>query len=159
MATMIVYPQEVLASHTEVSILGLAITVVFLAATVAVLVVLFRDAWRFLKFLIQTTACALRGEQSPWSRHREAIKKMREKVLSREEAIACVQKYAEAKGYSAQGPFDARLRFLQTEEEKKKNLSSGRFVYNIHICDQIPGTLVEIDAMDGTVLKWRTLPR
>jgi hypothetical protein len=156
---MIVYPQEVLASYTEVPIFGLAITVVFLAATVAALVVLLRDAWRFLKFLIQTAAYALRGEQSPWARRREAIKRMQEKVFSREEAMVRVWKYAEAKGHSTHCPFDIRLQFLRTEEERKEDLSIGRFVYRIHILPHIPGTIVEIDAIDGTLLKWHTLPR
>ena len=156
---MILYPQEVLASYTEVPIFGLAITVVFLAATVAVLVVLLRDAWRFLKLLIQTAACVLRGEQSPWSRRREAIKRMQEKVFSREEAMSHVWKYAEAKGHSTHCPFDIRLQFRRTEEERKEDLSIGRFIYRIHILPHIPGTIVEIDAIDGTLLKWHTLPR
>ena len=156
---MILYPQEVLASYTEFPIFGLAITLVFLAASVAALVVLLRDASRFLKFLIQTTACVLRGEQSPWSRRREAIKRMREKVLSREEAMARVWKYAEAKGHSTHCPFDIQLQFRRTEQERKEDLSIGRFIYRIHILPHIPGTIVEIDAIDGTLLKWHTLPR
>ena len=156
---MIVYSQEVLGFYAQDSIIGSTIAVVCLVATVALLVIMLRDAWRLLKFLIQTAVCVLRGEQPPWLKRREEIKRMRERVLSREEAIAYVRKYAEAKGYSAQGPFDIRLQFLRTEEERKEDLSIGRFVYRIHIAPQIPGTIVEIDAMDGTVLQWRTLPR
>ena len=156
---VILYPQEALASYTEVSIFGWALTVVFLAASAAALVVLLRDAWRFLKLLIQTAAYALRGEQSPWSRRREAIKRMREKVFSREEAMARVWKYAEAKGHSTHCPFDIRLQFRRTEQERKEDLSIGRFIYRIHILPHIPGTIVEIDAIDGTLLKWHTLTR
>ena len=158
MATIITYPR-VLASYTEVPIFGLAITLVFLAASVAALVVLLRDASRFLRLLIQTAACVLRGEQSPWSRRREAIKRMQEKVFSREEAMSHVWKYAEAKGHSTHCPFDIRLQFRRTEQERKEDLSIGRFIYRIHILPHIPGTIVEIDAIDGTLLKWHTLPR
>ena len=156
---MILYPQEVLASYTKVPIFGLAITVVLLAASVAALVVLLRDAWRFLKLLIQTAGYVLRGEQSPWSRRREAIKRMQEKVFSREEAMAHVWKYAEAKGHRTQCSFGIQLQFRRTEEERKEDLSIGRFIYRIHILPHIPGTIVEIDAIDGTLLKWHTLPR
>ena len=159
MAAMMVYAQEVLAFYSRESIIGSAIAVACLVTAVAFLVTLFRDAWRVLQILIQTTVCVIRGEQSPWSRRRDEIKRMREKVFSPEEAIARVRKYAEAKGYSAQDPFDIRLRFLQTEEERKEDLSIGRFVYSMKIGSSIPGTVVEIDAIDGTVLKWRTFPR
>lgn len=159
MASMIVYSQEVLGFYTQDSIAGSTIAVACLVAVVTFLVILFRDAWHVLKFLTQTTTCVLRGQQSPWSRRREAIKRMQEKVFSREEAMAHVWKYAEAKGHSTHCPFDIRLQFLRTEEERKEDLSIGRFVYRIHILPHIPGTIVEIDAIDGTLLKWHTLPR
>ena len=60
---------------------------------------------------------------------------------------------------AVQAKCDIRLRFLQTEEERKEDLSIGRFVYSMKIGSSIPGTVVEIDAIDGTVLKWRTFPR
>ena len=156
---MIVYACEVFASDTWDLILGLAIAVVCLVAGVAFLVLVLRNAWHVLKFLIQTTVCVLRGEKPPWLKRREEIKRMREKVLSREEAIACVQKYAEAKGYSAQDPFNIQLRFLQTEQERKEDRLIGKFVYSMNIGISRPMTFVEVDAMDGTVLKWWTPPR
>jgi hypothetical protein len=156
---VIIYLHEVLASPTWDLILGLAIAVASLAAGVAFLVLVLRNAWHVLKFLIQTTVCVLRGEQPPWLKRREEIKRMRERVLSREEAIACVQKYAEAKGYSAQDPFNIQLRFLQTEEERKEDRLIGRFIYSMNIGHLRPGTFVELDAIDGTVLKWWTPPR
>jgi len=159
MAAMIVHPQEVLGFYTRDSIIGSAIAVACLVAAVAFLFTMFRDVWRVVQNLIQTTVCAIRGEQSPRSRRREAIKRMREKVFSPEEAIARVRKYAEAKGYSAQDPFDVQLRFLQTAKERKEDLSIGRFVYSMNIGNWRPGTVVEIDAIDGTVLKWLTRPR
>ncbi|MBB5064706.1 hypothetical protein [Granulicella mallensis] len=156
---MIVHAQENPGFYTQDLIIGSAIAVGCLVATVVLLVILLRDSWRILQSLIQTTICVLRGEKPPWIRRREEIKRMREKVLSREEAIVRVQQYAEANGRSAQGPFNIRLHFLQAEGEWKEAQPIGRFVYSVNIGSSLPGTVVEIDAIDGTVLEWRTLPR
>ena len=51
---MTVYEQEVLGFHTQAPIIGSAIAVICLAATVALLVILLRDSRRILQSLIQT---------------------------------------------------------------------------------------------------------
>jgi hypothetical protein len=156
---MIVYAQESLAHSHQNSIIGAAIAAICLIATVAFLIILFRDLRRILQPLVQTAVYALQGEKSPESQRRKQMKQMRERVFSREEAIVRVRQYAEANGWSAQDPFDVRLRFVQATEKTKEGSSVGRFVYSIKIGSSRPGTVVEVDATDGTVLAWRTFPR
>ena len=127
---MIVHAQENPGFHTQDLIIGSAIAVGCLVATVVLLVILLRDSWRILQSLIQTTVCVLRGEKPPWVRRREEIKRMREKVLSREEAIVRVQQYAQANGgvprvHSISGCAFCRLRGRGKKLSRSEDLSTA----------------------------------
>jgi hypothetical protein len=84
---------------------------------------------------------------------------MQAKVISREEAIARVRQYAQANGRIFQEPMDIKLRRLPGKSQGKEDKPAERMIYSIILGTSRPAPVVEVDAIDGTVLQWRTFPR
>lgn len=83
---------------------------------------------------------------------------MRANVISEAEAIARVREYAKANGRKFQEPSDIKLQHRQTAGSQENQITK-RPVYSMTIGTSRPMPVVDIDAIDGTVLEWRTLPR
>lgn len=141
------------------TVLGTAVLAACLIATVTFAVVLFRDLRRIIRFLMQAIAGAIRGEKTPRTQHREEVRQMRAKVISQEEAIARVREYAHANGRRFDEPWDIKLQHLKTAAGRKEEQPVERFIYSMVLGTSRPAPVVEVDAIDGTVLKWQTFPR
>jgi hypothetical protein len=151
---------EAILGHSDAdSILGSAILLACLAAISAGAFLLFRDAWRGVRFLSQTIVFAMRGEKTPGARRREAMRQMQGKVISKEEAVAHARAYAEANGWRFSNPRDVTLSLATIGGEEMTEKPAERYVYRMTIGDWRPPCIVEVDANDGTVLRWRTFPR
>jgi hypothetical protein len=73
------------------------------------------------------------------------------------EAIERVRQYAEANGRGFYEPVSVRLERRPLEPRKPK--AGFRFVYVMALGTCRPMPFVEVDASDGKVLAWRSLPR
>ena len=78
-------------------------------------------------------------------------------MLTENEAIECVRQYAEANGRGFSKSSDVRLEGRLLDPENRK--AGSRYVYVISLGTSIPVPSVEVDAVEGRVLLWRSLSR
>lgn len=81
-----------------------------------------------------------------------------ERLISREQAIDHVRAYAAANGKSVQEPFYFEIQGRQITPDGAA-APVKRPVYLIRLGSTRPASLVEVDAIEGTVLAWRIFPR
>lgn len=78
-------------------------------------------------------------------------------MLTESEAIERVRQYAEANGRDFREPVSIRQEWRALEPGNRK--AGFRLVYVMALGTVIPVPFVEVDAVDGTVLAWRSLSR
>lgn len=118
--------------------------------------------WRVARVAGLALRCFVRGEKTPWAKRWEEIEQMRAKIISKEEAMARAREYAKTRRHSLEEkyirPGSAQLHLTKVEGAEGGE-PAERFVYEIAIGRMRPMPIVEVDALDGTILKWRSLPR
>jgi hypothetical protein len=80
-----------------------------------------------------------------------------EHMLTEAEAIERVRQYAEANGRRFHEPISVHLERRVLEPGNRK--AGFRIVYVMALGTYRPVPFVEVDASDGKVLAWRSLPR
>lgn len=100
--------------------------------------------------------CGLFGWKTPRARWRE---EMRAQVISKEEAIAKVREYAAANGLRFEEPGGVKLRLDEMKNAGDDGKPAERYVYHMYVGVRKGAPKVEVDAITGVVLAWRSLPR
>ena len=78
-------------------------------------------------------------------------------ILTEAEAIERVRAYAAEHGYQFKQPMNLKLKRQLRDHQHPEN--GSRYVYLMALGTDRPMPFVEVDATDGTVLAWRSLPR
>jgi hypothetical protein len=116
--------------------------------------------WKSVVALIRDAVTEARyrrmGEKSPKTLRKEAIAELRSKVMSVEEAKERARAYAKSQGRSHIEPFDVNLYFCE-DEQRKPGDPLGSFYYSMFLGATRPPTLLQMDAVDGTILLCKSL--
>ena len=78
-------------------------------------------------------------------------------ILTEDEAVERVRAYAIEHNRTFQIPLSLGLKRQRRDDGHPA--AGFHYVYHFALSTDRPGTFVEVDAKDGTVLAWRTLPR
>ena len=88
----------------------------------------------------------------PWQKNTDEAKA----VLTKEEAIRRARAHAESEG----GPFDEPYEvYLERRTEEVPQGKEQIPIYVITSAARIPVSVIEVDAVSGEILKWKTFPR
>lgn len=78
-------------------------------------------------------------------------------ILTKAQAVERVRVYAETNGLRFGEPTNIELK--KQLRNRKEPQAGHRYVYTMALRTSRPMPFVDVDASDGTVLAWRTLPR